>query len=517
MKIKLKDISVGLADGLKESENVKFEDLFYTGNNKYATLKNNQNKFIISGKKGTGKTILAKYFEKEQCKVNHPTITLTKREFILQSYIEKGSFELSNYDYGLFVEYVMLVEIAKQLVKNKRKLYFSSKFYRFLYIKKKLDFLNRIIDERVSIDNFILENYSTDDIKENEINLNAKVAPIRDKSYVDAGIKDFTGKKLQKKYKKNPYYNLLDKLGDTCVCLMKICNINIIFDDLDEMDDNIDGNRDLIQLLITFIECASNLNNEFVKNGVSDSRIIVLIRSDILRVLNSYSSNLNKILSDSELKLNWIKKTRDGSVHPLMDLIITKIRNSNNYLKDKTYNEVLKQFFPCKINGIPIVDHMLNWSFGRPRDFINMLNVIKDNYPNETRFKEEFFKDTQQEYSLIFTNELRNELSLHYDIKIVNECFKIIHFNGLKVFTLDDISKVLLNYSEELITFKNAKHFIDFAYEYGIIGNIWERKGNTEQKRKKYNFSWKYREDGFDKPDYNRKFYVHLALRNSLL
>ena len=49
-------------------------------------------------------------------------------------------------------------------------------------------------------------------------------------------------------------------------------------------------------------------------------------------------------------------------------------------------------------------------------------------------------------------------------------------------------------------------------YKYGIVGNIWKIDGN-----RKNNFSWKYREDGFDNPDYDKKFYLHLGLRKSLL
>ena len=54
MDIGLKDIFIGKANGLEEAENEKFEDLFYTGNLKYQQLVENKDKFIISGRKGTG-------------------------------------------------------------------------------------------------------------------------------------------------------------------------------------------------------------------------------------------------------------------------------------------------------------------------------------------------------------------------------------------------------------------------------------------------------------------------------
>ena len=65
MDIRLKDVLVGKANGLEEANDKAFADLFYTGNKKYQELRDNPDKFIISGRKGTGKTILAKYFENE--------------------------------------------------------------------------------------------------------------------------------------------------------------------------------------------------------------------------------------------------------------------------------------------------------------------------------------------------------------------------------------------------------------------------------------------------------------------
>lgn len=67
-EITLKDIYLGRADGSQEAEEYNFENFFYRGNNKYDLLNDDSSKFIISGRKGTGKTILAKYFEKEKIK-----------------------------------------------------------------------------------------------------------------------------------------------------------------------------------------------------------------------------------------------------------------------------------------------------------------------------------------------------------------------------------------------------------------------------------------------------------------
>ena len=60
-KVKLKKIFIGEIDG--ESEAIKrhdFENLFFNQNNNYQKLLSGES-FLIKGRKGTGKTYLAKY------------------------------------------------------------------------------------------------------------------------------------------------------------------------------------------------------------------------------------------------------------------------------------------------------------------------------------------------------------------------------------------------------------------------------------------------------------------------
>lgn len=58
---KLKDLYLGTPDGAMEAQNEKFEELFFDPNNKYEELIKNDEKFLVIGSKGTGKTYLANY------------------------------------------------------------------------------------------------------------------------------------------------------------------------------------------------------------------------------------------------------------------------------------------------------------------------------------------------------------------------------------------------------------------------------------------------------------------------
>ena len=54
--VKLKDLYMGLPDGEVEARDKRFQELFFDPNNKYNEIINSNEKFLIIGSKGTGKT-----------------------------------------------------------------------------------------------------------------------------------------------------------------------------------------------------------------------------------------------------------------------------------------------------------------------------------------------------------------------------------------------------------------------------------------------------------------------------
>lgn len=504
--ITLKDIYFGRADGSQEAEDKNFENLFYKGNKKYDLLNENLDKFIISGRKGTGKTILAKYFEKEKNKEGIPTKILNKRELVLNLYLEKGQYALDRQETELFIEYTLLCEMSKILLDNKRSFCKPKNIFKAWKIYENIKCLEELVNERFPGQNYNRDSYNT--TNNYETGLNSKIK----RDNMESGLNAKMAYSIDEKFQKSPYYQIIDRIKKSLFYLMRIVPVNVVFDDLDELEEKLDGNVSLIRFLIDFIDVANALNNQIRKEGIIDSRVIILIRSDIIKLLNENSSNLNKIITDSEIRLNWIKKVKGNDMHPLMELIVTKIKKSNSDLKNFSNEEIVNMFFPQQINGIPVMDYMLNCSFGRPRDIVTMLNVIKNEFPDKKSFYSDLFKGTQQEYSNKFTDELRNELSTHYEAAVINECFNIIHLINKRTFWLSDIDKALKDKNSKNSYFKTKEQFADFIYAYGIAGNIWKNEGN-----KKNNFSWKYREDGFDTPDYNKKFFLHTGLRKTLL
>ena len=503
-EIKLKNIYFGRADGSQEAEDENFENLFYKGNKKYDLLNKNIDKFIISGRKGTGKTILAKYFEKEKNKENILTKILNKRELILKIYLEKGKYELERQEAELFIEYTLLCEMSKVMLQNKKKFMRFKNITKAWGIYKNFKNLEKLINDRFPGENYVLESFNIGNSIETGTSgeASSKVAK------TSTEIKTNTNR--DEKYQKRSYFQIIDSVKRSLFYLMKIIPVNLIFDDLDEMEEKIDENDRLIKFLIDFIEVSNSLNMQLRKEKIDNSRVIILIRSDIVKVLNENSSNLNKIIADSEIRLNWIKKITGNEMHPLMEMIVTKIKKSNSDLSGMNNIEIMKKFFPERVNGLPVIVYMLNNSFGRPRDIVTMLNIIRNEFPENAYFSADLFKATQQEYSNKFTDELRNELSTHYSSKVINECFEIIHLINKRTFWISNIQEILDENPDKFSYFKTKEQFADFIYNFGIAGNFWIKNG-------KKNFSWKYREDGFDSPDYKEKFVIHLGLRKTLL
>ena len=115
----ISQISFGTTDGKNEARNPNFESLFYDGGGYYRKLKEDPLKFLVIGRKGTGKTILVRYFQK----------ILLKERNVCSKFIVAGDFtneKLNNFDYmkvreeerEIFWRYVILKELASLVLKN---------------------------------------------------------------------------------------------------------------------------------------------------------------------------------------------------------------------------------------------------------------------------------------------------------------------------------------------------------------------------------------------------------------
>ncbi|EOU1491480.1 hypothetical protein VOI05_001781 [Clostridium perfringens] len=499
-KVKLSKIFIGEIDG--ESEVIKrsdFENLFFNQNNNYEKLISGD-KFLIKGRKGTGKTYLAKYLN---IKINASSNQLCKicdsSSFNLQRLIDIKGRDLLKGEYEFFWEWIILLHFSDAILEQhpfRARIPFTqiNKLYKF----KKTKYPNpESVFEKTS--------YSQTTNESCNLSTNQKEIPI---SASINSSNSYNSSYLPKEYYKN--LNYLHKLVVNILSTQS--NITLIYDDLDSIEANTHIDTFYIDLLSGFIKCVKKLNLEIAK-GSTNSKLIIALRDAILSYMQDYNTNLNKLTSSHFIDLYWLDKVNPNEPykHPLMDLILSKIKKSTPSYSRLTNKKLYGILFPKKIRDKDAIYYLLDHSFGRPRDIIKFLNIIQNKHGSAVEFKPKYFFDCMKEYSNWFYDELRNEISIHSNSNFLKESLELIK-NIRKInFKLDDAVNVYNKSPQSYPNILNVSDSITSMYKLGVIGNSWSIIGNNNIQ--KYHHSWSYRCDADSEPDFSKTFVVHSALR----
>lgn len=501
--IKLSDIYIGCSDGELEANENNFLNLFYNGNHKYKTIISNKSKFIISGRKGSGKTILSKYIEKKELENKKLCKIFKMGDFNMRCLIDLDLRDLYPKELSHFWHWTILIGLTELLLKNPPKIYEIKKYYNYLKLN---NFYKSLYPKSKNNPSFIQTSFE-------EANSSSIKGSLK-RTSIDISTSSDTEKaySIKTNYKKAAYYNLLDKLSTLVINCIHYYDITLIYDDLDGIEDTIQDDSSYRNILISLINTIKDININYQYNNIN-CRLIVVIRDDIINALHSYNSNLSKITSDCEVKLYWgdIPENNHPEKHPLMDLVITKIKKSVPEFSQMSKKNLYKRLFPNKIDNKTVSSYLLNYSFARPRDIINYLNIIKTNNPNEVAFTASLFRANKIAYSNNFYNELRNELSIHYKIEFIDDCLNLLGDLKQIYFSYNQIKNFYNVNISRYPNIENIETCINFLYKFSIIGNSWI--SNPDDSKPKYKHSWAYRADGNPYPNFDHNFVIHNALQ----
>lgn len=505
--VPLMNIDIGQISGENEAKNPQFEYLFYTGNKKYEEICK-KNKFIIKGRKGTGKTILAHYMKNKSKSNNICSCNInTLKDIELQKLMHLDERDFLPEEYKTFWRYCILKEIGNSILKNNNFVY--KKLSRKL---RKLDkFLKTRYDSPLKLME-VTKTYNTSKKKNKESKVDGKAMSkvLSGGGAYSQGLSKEKSSGISEKYTTKNYYNDVEKLeGLVLDCLKKEKEgYVIIYDDLDELGDNLDEHKRYVDLILGMIFAIQTLNDSLQKAN-ENSKVIISIRSDILESLNKHSSNIRKIISDNSVDLYWLNKDcSDHTDYLLIDLILTKIKKSVDEYKDIDKKVLYSTLFPKDINNKQTADYLLDTSMGRPRQIIEFLNIIIKNYPDETTFKSIHFRSCLKHFSKELYSDLENEFSVYENKDELNDSMKLI--KDLKKAKFE-YGEVLGHYNSNKNKYKNIKTVEDslnHMYSFGIIGMY--RKKNKRNSR----HSWGYRDDSEDSIDTSQVFLVHQALKH---
>lgn len=510
MTVFLKDLYFGCADGDTESNKKDFLDLFYTGNNKYSEIVNDPMKFIVYGQKGTGKTIMGRYIEKTynkngiNCKIfNKDDITLTK---LIE---KKDELLLSDEAVPLF-KWIIYYKIY-QVIENLN-LHYKFKFDKELFIelkkikayKKSIKKLKTIYNERYPKGNYEFFKYDT----ASEEKASGEIA-----ADFSSGKSSVKGEKKSSKnisHTKKEFYKVLEEIEENIITCLKATSVVIILDDLDELEIKLDSNDSTIITLNKLIDALKNINILFNSNELSPSKCILLIRSDIINTLNKHSTNLNKVILDNTVELYWIDKENNfPERHILMQMILNKIKRTCPEYSQLSDANLYKKVFPESVSRQSALNHMINNSFGRPRDIICYLEIIKRKYPNETHFKATMFKECKQAYSDAFLKELYNEMKIHLLLEVAEDYLNLIRDFGQNTFYASELKKYHKARRKNYKNISDVNKCLETLYKFGVLGNFkWVNRETV--------YSWGYRKDGNPHANMEHKFSVHYGFRKIL-
>lgn len=447
-------------------------------------------KFIISGRKGSGKSAIAERIS---------ILSQNNAEYFCD-FIKKGDIDIEkitqltnkvddSISQELLIEWIILIKLVNQLVSNEG-----------------ISNQKEIQDLKV----FLKKNSGFIDIKSNQIeeviqNKGWEINVDYFKRFVSAKF----GNKFDIKSGKAPFYKILPHLKSTVKELFlntqnRDNHYILIFDDLDIGFNSKDKNN--IKTLLNLIRIVKDFNISFFgKEGIS-AKIIILLRDDISRFLLNEDADTAKLFSSYEILLNWyqhadIYKNEDElKIKQFINKRIALNFESNEFEYDKLkpWESLIAHDETYSHSSFKyVIDHTLI----RPRDLILFFKPL-----SELKFTIPLSKNNINillgKYSVEFVKEMRNELAAHYSSYEINSILDTFNSCSNESVTFKHFEEELKrnNFTE------NANDLLELLFDLSIIGNI------TEQS-KTYFKHWEQDDEifAFNK---DSKIILHFTLRN---
>lgn len=417
----------------------------------------NTEKFIVIGRKGSGKTALAEYlFEMQNTKPNFFCDFVKKFDVDIQKIVQVGKEKGTHIQEELLFKWIILTKILRLISRNEALQHLRGMKELKQFVKKNSGFID-------------IKSYEIVEVIGNEgFEVNIEY------------FKRFSSKfsrDLKLRGEKAPFYKLIPHLEETIIDLLSsIDDVDnkyfIIFDDLDIGFKA--TNKEHVSILIALLRIAKDYNiNYFGKNGL-DVKVVILLRDDIADVIRLADSDTAKIFSSYGILISWYEH---------------EIYNRNeNLLKIKQFinKRIEKNFIQ---NGIPLFSGKGAWSslfqedttfykessfkyvlehtFYKPRDFILFflpISKFEFNIPLEPRNVNLLLG----KYSKEAIDEVNNEFIAFLDNSEINSIFKILEtFCNIDYFYYSHLRERIEQFSFTI----ESEQIINLLFKYSLIGN----------------------------------------------
>lgn len=416
----------------------------------------NYEKFIITGRKGSGKSAIAEYiFHLCESDPMYFAEFVRKSDLNLENISQLTNQYDSSITLSLITEWIILTRLTKLLTE-----------------KESLHHYKEINDLKT----FLKKNSGFIDIKSNQIK------QIVESKGLDINVhhfKRFLTAKFGQKYditkEKAPFYKLIPHLRDTVYTLMNYqenreSKFVLIFDDLDiGFKASSESNR---KALLELIRVAKDYNNNFFGKNNLNSKVIILLRDDIQRTLSKYDADTGKIFSSYAVNLVWYeheffpKRAGRSKLKQFVDkrIALNFKWNNREYNEKDPWASLIDEQENYKNGGFQyVIDH----TFARPRDlllFFEPLSRFKFDIPLKKRDINKLLGLYSEELMI----EIKNEFSAHYTSEEIEAILKTLYsFSDCEEFSFSGLEARLQKNGFH----KNADDAVFKLFEYSVIGN----------------------------------------------
>jgi hypothetical protein len=414
-------------------------------------------KFIIVGRKGSGKSAFAEYVcARSKTEPNLFTQFIRASEFNIEKDIQLGQASDATINSESFFLWLIYTNILRLFSHNSA--IEDNKDYGLLrqFLQKNAGYIN---------------------IKDFEIKA------LVEKHGFDVSIEQFKrffratfNRNIEIKSERAPYYKLLPHLEEVVIKTMcsaierRNCNsYALFFDDLDVWFNA--NNQASADSLISLIRICRRVNNEVFGKHSIQAKAIILLRDDIEAYLASRYADSAKIFSSYSSRINWYQEEYASNSDFEDKLNLKKFINRRIiYAFDKARLACNSRDPWSELVGSSISDrssfkHIVNQTFFRPRDLLLFFKPLENG-----KFK---FPLSRHEintligsYAEELAKEVKGELSSFFTTIQVETIF-----NALSV-----ISKNPQSYSQALSVIEehckdvNGSELLEYLFDRSIIG-----------------------------------------------
>jgi len=471
---KIRKIDFGEIDGYGDPNLEK-----YFLDNGYWDRIVDSNVFFVVGKKGTGKSSIYQMIAREAYQKGCLVINKDFGEFPFEKLLklQDDNFAKPNQYQTIWknVIFNLLIQAIAKLPDEENEFYKEIKKYKEMYLSNAVDLHKDIVSKAVKTQGSLLAH---------GVGAGFERDTQCDYKYSDDNITTINSTLCE----------LLEKYFITTESDAKI----II--QFDRLDDNYNQYQDLeeyYQAIISLFKAVYNYNQSLRSKSVTNAKIVLYIRSDILKAIASRDAESAR-WDDFRLDLNWnVNNMKDIYNSDLYKMVMRRIAVSCPELSAMSFNEIFIAGDDIKTEHHvrDLFKSLVLQTLFRPRDLIKLLKTLQKSICDKGQLNSSVYGETLKKYSNWLVNtEIANEINpvLREDYPYVIELLRLCGSKNLSVKTFT------LRYNAVKHSFSfSPKELLNYLYGVGMIENTW-----MNERTKRYMHRSIFRNEG----DFDRNF-----------